>query len=191
MSGKAKLTTAILAFCLVLFFLVVGVFATKTASVDLGGTVQFIAKQIYCEVEGEYTGTTPSKQPEKLFWDAENEPKESELASWNGTSLAFDEQGTNIVLTVNIKNLSEEVGINVTLSLGEFDNIDSSKFVRLITYSDKDETDVTYDTSTTTVKYIDKGDTATFSIIYFVPSDEVSISNTNYQYIFTLESDKI
>ena len=75
--------------------------------------------------------------------------------------------------------------------MGEFDNIDSSKFVRLITYSDKDETDVTYDTSTTTVKYIDKGDTATFSIIYYVPSDEVSISNTNYQYIFTLESDKI
>lgn len=188
MKAKAKLLTAILAFCLVLSFLVTGVLATKKASVNLGGTVTFVAKNIYCEVTGAYTGTTPSQAPQKLFWDAENEP--TDFSSWNGTSLEFDDVGTAIVFTVTIKNLSDEVGINISLTLGESDNIAGSEFGRTITYSDKDETNASYDPTASTTKLIETGDTATWTITYTVPSDEVSISQTNYAYIFSMASDK-
>lgn len=192
MTTKARLITTIFAFCLVLCLLVTGVWASKTRMVELGGTISFTAKNVYCEVLGDYTGTTPSKTHERLEWNANrnNLPTSADLQTWNGNALAFDEEATPIVFTITITNLSTVVPMNVSLNLLESDAFNALQYGRTFEWTPHGGTKTTYvpGVEGESVKPLGVGETGVFTITYTVIDEEFSADEITYAYDITLSS---
>ena len=105
MKIKTKLMTAIMSFVLVLGLLSVGVYALNQAEVTLGGNLTFTADGVYAEVTGSVEGAVTNPTYEDLLFSANNTPDQS---SWQENTLAFDANGTDIVITINIHNLATD-----------------------------------------------------------------------------------
>ena len=52
MSLKVKLTSAVLSFMLILGLMIMGVFASSTATINLGGNLSFSASNVHARVAG-------------------------------------------------------------------------------------------------------------------------------------------
>lgn len=188
MGTKARLVYAITAFCLVLTLLITGVWAAKTATIHLGGSISFKATNVFCQVTGEYSGTENAvTNPTKLSWDAENEPSDSALASWSGDNvglLEFDEKGSPIIFTVTIQNKSTELDMIVKLALGDTDTCNG--FGR--TFQFLDQTGATNTYTLGSEMPLGYGKTCKFIITYNISDPDTSIAEQIYDYDFTLTS---
>ena len=85
MTLKVKLTSTIAAFVLVLGLLIMGVFASPTATINLGGSISFKATDVHATVQGKITG---SKEAEAV----EGETKEINLNTLNFKAGATEEE---------------------------------------------------------------------------------------------------
>ena len=188
MSTKTRLITAIVAFCLVLSFLVVGVWAAMmTYSFGFGGEVSFTAKNVYCQVTGSYTNTTPSKSHSRLKWDVNTteEPSQSSLSSWKENVIQFDKKVNDITFTITIENLSEEVGMTVSLQTTQDDKIDSSDvYQRTIAYVDSTGASANYVYGT--AKPVGKGETVSFTITYTIDEEDQDFSAEPLKYAYNI-----
>lgn len=131
MSLKLKLVSIIASLCLVVVLLSVGVWAVQQASVSIGGSVSFIANDVYCDVTGSVShmaGTAPELK--QLSWSAGYEASEEDKDTWKNNPLTFDKQGTDVTYLITIKNNSDERYIDVTMT----DNSAVSKITHTITF---------------------------------------------------------
>ena len=179
MTIKFRLVSAIITFLLVLSLLLCGVWAAKTATVNIGGTVSFVAKDVYCQVDGRYVNAVEMENPETLLWDSNygDAPTEEAKNTWVGRTLKFDEEATDIHLNIDFQNLSTEVGLDVKLTKTlDFEGID-------VTYALDGEEYILG-----TVVDLQPKKSCRFVITFSVQDDEYSVSQQAYGYLFNIDS---
>ena len=119
MTYKAKLITSICAFFLVLALLAAGVWAAKTVNISIGGTVNFTATSVYCNVDGVIKGSKEGTQTlTRLHFEADDGNNITATGSWTPDLNFVDEgdtMGQDITMTITITNLATR-GLNVTLT---------------------------------------------------------------------------
>ena len=119
MTYKAKLITSICAFFLVLALLAAGVWAAKTVNISIGGTVNFTATSVYCNVDGVIKGSKEGTQTlTPLHFEADESESSTLTGSWTPNLNFVDEgdtMGQDITMTITITNLATR-GLNVTLT---------------------------------------------------------------------------
>ena len=127
MSLKIKLTSTILAFCLILGLLVMGVFATSQATVKLGGSISFTAKNVYAKVSAEITNSKSDPEIEPITFNNETTDEEA-TETWTNP-LSFKDTGDTITISLTIENLASDRPLYATLydSIGEVDNLTKTK----------------------------------------------------------------
>lgn len=117
MTTKAKLVSTIAAFCLVLALMVVGVLAASSATVNLGGSLSFIASDVDATVTVNATGcseTIDGSSPNYSHtFDAGSE--ESDWTNEN-IDLTFSDKDTDIVITIKVTNNNEERALKVSFT---------------------------------------------------------------------------
>lgn len=128
MKLKAKLISTIAAFAMVLCLTIVGVWAAATVTVNVTGTVSYIAKDVNASVQGSITGIAETG---KTYDETFNDDTTDEQANdaWALENITFVKH-TDVVITLKVTNLDstrkltaklENKGAtvdNVTVSLG-------------------------------------------------------------------------
>lgn len=115
MGLKAKLVSTIAAICMVICLLSVGVWAASTATVNLGGTVSFTAKDVQATVKlVSISGTENDAQTKTdATFDAETQDSAATV-NWNDLALTFKDKNTPIVITIKVINNNTQRALNVT-----------------------------------------------------------------------------
>ena len=125
MTLKAKLISSILAFIMVASLMMVGIFASPTVTLQMGGNVSFSANGVYADITGNIVGTQdhPTGSPLQLSTisiDYTNTETEVDLSGtnsdWTTMPLTFDENGSEITVTMNIQNKASDRAIKVTIT---------------------------------------------------------------------------
>ena len=125
MTLKAKLISSILAFIMVASLMMVGIFASPTVTLQMGGNVSFSANGVYADITGNIVGTQdhPTGSPLQLstisidYTNTETEVDLSgENSDWTAMPLTFDENGSEITVTMNIQNKASDRAIKVTIT---------------------------------------------------------------------------
>ena len=179
MSLKMKLISAISAFTLVLGLLIMGVFAVNQAQVDMGGSITFNADDVYARV----TGSVANAQVAPTGLDVTYSAYETvgDPSAWEELDLLFDSQGTPIVITITVENLSTERSLTVNLT----DTISSStpnlnKSLQRDSNTYSSGTNITLDPK-------DNGtSTTTFTITLSVADRNQSLNNAQFDYDLNL-----
>ena len=135
MSLKVKLATTIAALCMVICLLTVGVWAATKTSVNVSGTVSFVAEDVNATISATVTGATGDEQniTNKViatFLGDEVIPEGSDYyeyedkdgnKTYDFKDLDFASKDSVIVITLTIKNDSTQRKLNVdsfTATLG-------------------------------------------------------------------------
>ena len=178
MKIKTKLTTAIMSLVFVLGLLAVGVYALDKAEVMLGGNLTFTADGVYAEVTGSVEGAVTNPTYEDLLFSANNTPDQS---SWQNKELAFDANGTDIVITINIHNLATDRPLYAKIS-------DTAEEVENVVKSvKKDGADVLDESFEVTA-----GQIAVITITFDLQNDNLSLdANSLYGYKIELNKDDL
>ena len=113
MKLRTKLATLIAAFVLVAALTVVGVLAVSTATVNLGGTVNFTATDVYATVTGSVTGTSTAVTLSDIEFDSATE--QASNSSWNNLTWNFANKITDIELTISVTNNATDRTLQATL----------------------------------------------------------------------------
>lgn len=118
MTFKKKMLIAISSFVVVVAFLIVGAFALKRASFDIGGNISFVATGIEATISKGQTSQTAvwensndaqSKMKEVVLNTYKNEASLlQEFQSWQGLEFNFNSDAEDIVLSFTITNTSEK-----------------------------------------------------------------------------------
>lgn len=117
MKLRTKLATLIAAFVLVAALTVVGVLAVQSATVNLGGTVNFVANDIIATVSASVTGTSDDTTANAALTDITFTAATTEAtAGWSNLNWNFANKNTNIVLTITVTNNSTERALTSTLT---------------------------------------------------------------------------
>lgn len=120
MTLKTKLILCIVAFIMIASLMLVGIFATQTVTMQIGGNVTFNATDLQVTISdgvlanGTMTDSESKMQGVKI--DAYDDGAE-ELASWQGLNLTFDESGQDMTITFTITNNSTTDNIQATVSV--------------------------------------------------------------------------
>ncbi len=133
---KTKLYSVIMAFCLMLSLLAVGVWAVNSGTVNIGGTVSFIATDIYATITGKVEGATSTPSLSTLNYSATSTPTQTELNTWS-RDLEFAKSTTpTIKWTVTIQNKSERVlYVSLTDNMTSITNVSKSMTYDGTTYT--------------------------------------------------------
>ena len=114
MTLKMKLTSTICAFLLILGLTIMGVMASPSAKINLGGSLTFTATDVNARVTGkvtEYGNEEEPQLPELLFSAGLNETEEQELKDkvdqWGDCDLEFKSTGKDLSIVVTIENLAD------------------------------------------------------------------------------------
>ena len=164
MTLKMKLTALIASFTLVIGLMLMGVFAVNQATVNMGGSINFTATDVYARVTGKIEnaqGEYADKELPTIEFSAENgTPDQSE---WSGLNLLFDDDATPIVITVTVENLARDRQLTASLTDNTAINENLVKDLEQdgVTYTSGDTKDLDASTGdgTSTTTYV-----VTFSI---------------------------
>lgn len=195
MSLKAKLVSTISAFCLVLALMVVGVLAATTATVSLGGSLSFTAKDVYAKVtvtsEGATTNLTGGDGQNKTFDSTTAEDGTANAWKVKNLDLEFASKTGEIVIAIKIDNLSTERAIDVDLtalpSVATGNNVE----VDSIKYTNDSATTADPATTLTTDGFqIAAGDTAIIEMTISItnPNGSVNEATATWSADFTLNN---
>ena len=119
MSLKMKLTSTVCAFFLILGLVIMGVFASPQASVNLGGTITFHATDVYANVYGSITGAVESVDAGGTLSLTTLNFKAGETtdtSSWEDVPLTFNDNGGMIIISVTIENLATDRPLYATIN---------------------------------------------------------------------------
>ena len=134
MSLKVKLTSTIAAFFLILGLLVMGVFATSQATVNLGGSLSFNATNVYANVTGRVIDATNETHLPPLTFKAGRTPTEetqhaTDLSAWGNCDITFPSNGVVSIL-ITIQNLAARpMYATIDTSESMSNKIDSSMLI--------------------------------------------------------------
>lgn len=117
MSFKVKLISAVSALVLVLSLLIVGVLAAQSATINLGGTITFQAKDVQATISAATinngTLTDSANKLQAITLDADNDGAD-EIATWSGLVLSFEDSGEDLTVTFTVTNDHPEKALVVT-----------------------------------------------------------------------------
>ncbi len=177
MKLKTKLCSTIVMFCLTIVTLMVGVWAVKSANVNIGGTLSFVAQGIEATIsQGTMTNgtwqtasdaTTKLKQIE-ITKDDTTSTLASKFSSWSGINLNFNENGDDITISFSITNNSDTNSIAVDVST---------------TYASATNCTIAIDTSSAT---IDPNASQNFTLTMKITDKDINASMTNFTVVFTM-----
>ena len=104
-----------------------GVFATSQATVKLGGSISFTAKNVYAKVSAEITNSKSDPEIEPITFNNETTDEEA-TETWTNP-LSFKDTGDTITISLTIENLASDRPLYATLydSIGEVDNLTKTK----------------------------------------------------------------
>lgn len=195
MTYKAKLITSICAFFLVLALLAAGVWAAKTVNISIGGTVNFTATSVYCNVDGVITGSKEGTQNlTQLHFEADDGNNITATGSWTPDLNFVDEgdtMGQDITMTITITNLATR-GLNVTLTntSSQTPGYGDQNVEIDIKYGTTAENATTYTSGTT--QTITAGTTSSHTTGVFVITFHLTTKNNpatlNYNFTVNLEN---
>ena len=112
MSLKAKLVSSVAAFCLVLALLVVGILATNTATVNMGGTISFTATDVNATVQISVEGTTETVAPVTYTYSAE---KGNATENWTMQNWTYNaDRMVTITITVTNNDTARKLNVAYT-----------------------------------------------------------------------------
>ena len=196
MTYKAKLITSICAFFLVLALLAAGVWAAKTVNISIGGTVNFTATSVYCNVDGVIKGSKEGTQNlTQLHFEADESESSTLTGSWTPNLNFVDEgdtMGQDITMTITITNLATR-GLNVTLtdtSSSQDLGIEDQNVGIDIKYGTTAENATTYTSGTT--QTITAGTTSSHTTGVFVITFHLATKNNpatlNYNFTVNLKN---
>ena len=185
MSLKVKLTSTILAFCLILGLLVMGVFASSQATVNLGGSLSFSATNVHAKVTGSVSGAdndeeANSKLPDLTVMEGRDSTAEAshdaDVLSWADAGLQFNENGDAISIVLTIENLATDRPVYATISLSE--NMSNSVKSTITRVKDAETTSglVYAPGGLITLEPVAEGNT---SVLYFILKIELKDKNTS------------
>ena len=150
MTLKAKLISSILAFIMVASLMMVGIFASPTITMQMGGNVSFTANGVYADITGNIVGTQdhPTGSPLQLssisidYTNTETEVDLSgENSDWTTMPLTFDENGSEITVTMNIQNKASDRAIKVTITDNtNIENVTVARAYNNLTFSSNTNT---------------------------------------------------
>jgi len=127
MKLKTKLIATISAFCLVCVMLVVGVWALKNTSFDIGGKISFTATGVKATVStavlSNGTHKTPSDESTKMqtFSIDVNDTQDhinQESEDWRNLDLLFNEDGEDVKITFSVTNNNSDEDKLLNVSVG-------------------------------------------------------------------------
>ena len=195
MTYKAKLITSICAFFLVLALLAAGVWAAKTINISIGGTVNFTATSVYCNVDGVIKGSKEGTQTlTQLHFEADESESSTLTGSWTPNLNFVDEgdtMGQDITMTITITNLATR-GLNVTLTntSSQTPGYGDQNVEIDIKYGTTAENATTYTSGTT--QTITAGTTSSHTTGVFVITFHLTTKNNpatlNYNFTVNLEN---
>lgn len=160
--------------------LFVGVWASNSATVQIGGTVSFVATDVYATITGEITGSSAGTiTPTTLEYSSNETPTTEDLNTWKN-NLAFDDAGSKITMTITITNLSSQRKLYVTLTdtVGNINNLSKPIKNGANTYKSGTEIEVS------------KSGSLVFTIEFTVGSTDFSIDGS-YGYLVLLEDENV
>lgn len=195
MTYKAKLITSICAFFLVLALLAAGVWAAKTVNISIGGTVNFTATSVYCNVDGVIKGSKEGTQTlTQLHFEADESESSTLTGSWTPDLNFVDEgdtMGQDITMTITITNLATR-GLNVRLTdtSSQTPGYGDQNVGIDIKYGTTAENATTYNSGTT--QTITAGTTSSHTTGVFVITFHLATKNNpatlNYNFTVNLEN---
>lgn len=126
MSLKVKLISTIAAVCMVICLLSVGIWAASVGTVNVGGTVSFVAEDVDVTITATVTGSKTTGQTRTITWDAgtaynadgedeDDVANDALVADWTDLVLDF-QKNTPIVIEITITNNSEQRSVGVAIS---------------------------------------------------------------------------
>jgi len=127
MKLKSKLIATISAFCLVCVMMVVGVWALKSTSFEIGGKISFSATGVNATISDgvllNATHKTADDATEKLkLFKIKVGETQTEIdqnsEGWGNLDLLFDEDGENATITFTITNDNEDLDKYLNVSVG-------------------------------------------------------------------------
>ena len=127
MTLKTKLISAIVAFVMVASLMMVGILASPTVTMQMGGNVSFTATDLQVTIsDGVLANGTLEDSANKMQGvkiDAYDDGAE-ELATWTNLNLAFNESGEDMTITFTITNNSkvDDIRATVTVEQGTTNN---------------------------------------------------------------------
>ena len=176
MSLKKKLVTTIGMFCMTIALLMVGVWAVSSTQIEIGGTISFNASNVNAIVTGSITGASGGDiTPNQLVYSSEDSPSLDDLNTWKN-DLVFDKDGTDIVMTINVENKSDERALYVSIS----DNIGTT-----VATMDKILKQGTNPYTAGSLVKIDPKTTKSFTITFDITNRDVS-TEVEYGYLVNL-----
>ena len=167
MSLRIKLVSAIAAFMMVLGIFVVAVLAASQASVNLGGSLSFVADDVVARVTGSVTGAQVN--PQNLDVTYSSGETVGDETVWEDLNLNFIDHKTAIVFSFTVENLSTERSLTLTFTDNIASNANFTKDVKRdgaayinekVKLDAKAEGDTTNKTSFTVTFTVANGDTS-------------------------------
>ena len=182
MSLKAKLVSAIAAFCLVLALMIVGIFAANSATINMGGSISFTTDSIYAKVAYTVTGNPGTITGKDVTIDEDyTGPTE-----WNGINLTFDSTHTEIEVVITIQNLSATNAIDVSAETLPGASLSSGHITTTSQYKIGSGANTNLTTSTQDLT-IEGGETMTITITFNLVDQNDSYT-ANWEADFNLTS---
>ena len=181
MSAKVKLISIISAFVLVLGIMIIGVLSAEQVQVNIGGSVSFTATSVHAMITGSVqNSTTENNLPAKEIDASISDGAVSMDGDWQSMKLNFDENATDIIVTINIQNLSSDRTIYVNLT--DNTNISNVNVTRVVG-SETLGSGVTTNSSTIT-----GGQTLTYTFTLSVASKDFDVTNGSFDLDIDLSS---
>jgi len=182
MKLKTRLLSVCIAFVLALGLLVVGVLASSQGTVNINGSVSFVANDVYAKVNGQVSGAIEAVDFEEINFSATYEPEE-ELDSWKGNDLNFENKNSVIKFEITIENLSTErpLYVDVTGNVGVQENVEKKVKYDGGEYNIGDIKQLAPSTG-------DKTSIATFTIELSIDNKNQSINKAGYDFTITLDN---
>ena len=122
MTLRTKLISCIVAFVMVASIMLVGIFASSTITLQMGGNVSFTATDLQVTISngvlanGKLEDSANKMQGVKI--DAYNDGA-TELATWTNLNLSFNESGEDMTITFTITNNSTVDDIQATVTVNQ------------------------------------------------------------------------
>lgn len=184
MSLKMKLVSLVSMFLLILATVVVSVFAIGQAEINLGGSINFQATNVYAKLTGSILGGQGGEIALKeltFSQDPSDNPSSSEdIATWLNNALNFTSNGDAITFNITVENKASDRSLYFTISdkIGTVENLTKT----VSTESYPDALDISIE--------IPKLSTRTFTILFEVNTTNLSV-NGEYKYLITLSNESV
>ena len=180
MSIKMKIFSMLSAIALVAGIVVFGVYALSQVSVNVGGSVNFKAENVYARVTGSIANAQSNPSAFDVTYSGNGTIGDDTI--WDTLNLLFNDSATPIVITIAVENLSLENGLTLNLT----DSLASATYENFGKTIQRDSVDYTSGNEVELAPRNNGTNTTTFTITLSVINKGIPLSKAKFTYILNL-----